>query len=166
VIVDLQANPFVILTLIVAPAVLTNASAILIMSTSNRFARTIDRARELATRIDNMSDRACAEFKRLEDELVYSRTRALLLLEAMRCFYLALGAFALVALVSLLGAGFASSRLPWAGNLLLIFSVIVGATAVGGLVYGASLLLHETHIVVGVIKKRIDDIKGPVGGNK
>ena len=30
-----------------APAVLTNAAAVLIMSTSNRFARSIDRARQL-----------------------------------------------------------------------------------------------------------------------
>jgi hypothetical protein len=42
-----SANPFVILTLIVAPAILTNAAALMIMSTSNRFARAVDRGRDL-----------------------------------------------------------------------------------------------------------------------
>lgn len=165
-IVNLQANPFVVLTLIAAPAVLTNATAVLIMSTSNRFARAIDRARELATRIDKIPGRKGAEFTRLVDELVYSRTRALLLLKAMRCFYLSLAAFALVALVSLLGAGFASAAIPWVSTILVIFSVLAGMTAVGGLVYGSSLILRETRIVVAVMKRRIDDIKGFTGADE
>lgn len=37
-------SPFQILTLIVAPAVLTNSSAVLSLSTSNRFARAVDRS--------------------------------------------------------------------------------------------------------------------------
>ena len=156
--VDLQTNPFVVLTLIVAPAVLTNAAAVLIMSTSNRFARAIDRARVLATRMDGLTDHRTAEFVRVRDELSYSRTRALLLLKAMRCFYLAMGAFALVALVSLLGAALASSGVPKASGVLVVFAVSAGATAVGGLVYGSSLLLRETRIVVSVMKRRIDEL--------
>jgi hypothetical protein len=41
---DPPANPFAALSLIVAPAILTNASAVLAMSTSNRLARAVDRA--------------------------------------------------------------------------------------------------------------------------
>jgi hypothetical protein len=40
-------NPFAVLSLIVAPAILTNASCVLVMSTSNRLARVVDRARNL-----------------------------------------------------------------------------------------------------------------------
>jgi hypothetical protein len=43
-----QTNPFAVLSLIVAPAVLTNACSVLVLSTSNRLARATDRVRELA----------------------------------------------------------------------------------------------------------------------
>lgn len=59
-----DANPFAALSLIVAPAILTNACSVLIMSTSNRFARTVDRARER--------------------ELTTTEERSLLLLRALR----------------------------------------------------------------------------------
>ena len=41
-----SSNPFAILTLIAAPAVLTNAASLLALGTSNRFARNIDRSRQ------------------------------------------------------------------------------------------------------------------------
>jgi Protein of unknown function (DUF2721) len=50
---DPPANPFAALSLIVAPAILTNASAVLAMSTSNRLARAVDRARELLRHVES-----------------------------------------------------------------------------------------------------------------
>ena len=44
----LASNPLSILTFIVAPAMLTNASSILVLGTGNRFARAVDRVRTLA----------------------------------------------------------------------------------------------------------------------
>lgn len=44
----LGTNPLGILTFIVAPAILTNASSVMALGTANRFARAIDRARELS----------------------------------------------------------------------------------------------------------------------
>ena len=41
-------NPLATLSFIVAPAVLTNAASVMVMSTSNRLARAVDRARELS----------------------------------------------------------------------------------------------------------------------
>ena len=41
-------DAFQVLTFIAAPALLTNASSVLVLSTSNRFARAIDRVRYLA----------------------------------------------------------------------------------------------------------------------
>ena len=49
---ELQSNPFFILTFIVAPAILTNASALMVLSTSNRFARAVDRARDLSRQVE------------------------------------------------------------------------------------------------------------------
>ncbi len=49
----LADNPFAALTIVVAPAVLTNASSVLCLGTGNRIARVVDRTRvlnaELAT---------------------------------------------------------------------------------------------------------------------
>ena len=49
---DPQVNPFAVLSFIVAPAVLTNASSVLALSTSNRLARAVDRARELSKQLE------------------------------------------------------------------------------------------------------------------
>ena len=53
---DLSQNPFALLSLIAAPAVLTNAASVLVMSTSNRLARVDDQARELAKRLEATHD--------------------------------------------------------------------------------------------------------------
>ena len=103
----LTDNPFTSLSLIAAPAVLTNASSVLALGTSNRFARAIDRARALSTLLekeevdaDPMTIMRMHQLNRLE-------RRALLLLHALRAFYLALGSFAASALISLIGASVA-----------------------------------------------------------
>ena len=49
-------NPFVILSYVGGPALLTNATGLFVLSTSNRFARAIDRARALAGRSDGSSE--------------------------------------------------------------------------------------------------------------
>jgi hypothetical protein len=47
---DLGQNPFALLSLIAAPAVLTNAASVLALSTSNRFLRASERMRALSVR--------------------------------------------------------------------------------------------------------------------
>ena len=42
-------NPFAVLTAIVAPAILTNASSVLALGTSNRLGRVVDRTRVVAS---------------------------------------------------------------------------------------------------------------------
>ena len=49
------SNPFIVLTYVSGPAVLTNASVLLLLSTSNRFARSIDRSRNLAENIAGLT---------------------------------------------------------------------------------------------------------------
>ena len=48
-----ELNPFGLLTFIVAPAILTNASSVMALGTSNRFARTVDRVRKLSALLEN-----------------------------------------------------------------------------------------------------------------
>src|SRR5713101_3155713 len=101
---DPPVNPFAVLSLIVAPAVLTNASSVLVMSTSNRLARAVDRARELSKQLEEAGDLTSSEAVRRLRELAATEQRSLMLLVALRSFYVALGSFASATLVSLLGA--------------------------------------------------------------
>lgn len=154
-----NANPFAVLTLMVAPAILTNASSVLIMSTSNRLARAVDRARELSKQLEIVADYTSPEAERRLRELTAAETRTLLLLRGLRSFYLALGGFALAALISLLGAALVPMNLVVPVQVTEIVGVVAGLFAVGALVYGSTLLLRETQIAVQVLSQRAATVR-------
>src|SRR4051812_9622783 len=102
-------NPFALLTFIVAPALLTNASTVLALSTSNRFLRTGERLRALADELETITvpeERAwrLVHVNRIEEQ-------ARLLLSALRSVYVALASFMSATMISILGAGLASRQL-------------------------------------------------------
>src|SRR6185436_9102843 len=101
---DTQVNPFAVLSLIAAPAILTNCCSLLAMSTSNRLARAADRARDLTRQLEKSGQLASRETDRQLRELSVAEQRTLLLVSALRSIYLALGTFAFATLVSLIGA--------------------------------------------------------------
>src|SRR5437588_9007866 len=94
-------NPFGMLTFIVAPAILTNASSVMALGTANRFARAIDRARDLAAQVDGKEQDRDPEMALRIRQLRYAERRALVLVRALTAFYLSLGSFAAASLVSL-----------------------------------------------------------------
>lgn len=153
-----QTNPFIMLTFIAAPALLTNASALLAMSTSNRFARAIDRARDIARQIEGGVELFPFKLDRLVNEFTIAETRGLLLLKALRCFYLSLSCFALVALVALLGSAITVLSTRLAETIFLGFMLLLGIIGVLGIVYGVILLLRETRMVILLMHKRIQEI--------
>src|SRR5919198_2988594 len=134
---DTAANPFAALSFIVAPAVLTNASSVLVLSTSNRLARAVDGARGLARQLEDTDDLATPVAARRLRELTAVEERSMLLLRALRSFYLALSAFASAALLSLLGAVLVPAA-PTAvvRTVLESVAILAGIVAVGGLAYG------------------------------
>ncbi len=148
-------NPFAVLSLIVAPAILTNASSVLAMSTSNRLARAADRVRELSRQLEDPHETSAALASDRLYELGAVERRALLLLGSLRSFYLALGGFASATLVSLAGAVLVT--LDWAAPLVRALEFIAigaGVVAVGALVTGSGRLLQETRIAVEVMAER------------
>lgn len=146
-------NPFAALSLIVAPAILTNASSVLAMSTSNRLARAVDRARELSRQVEAPGDR---DETRLLHELATNEERALLLLRVLRSFYTALGGFALATLVSLIGAVLAAVQSGPTVRALELLGVVAGAVAVAAMIHGSTLLIRETRIAVAIVSERAD----------
>lgn len=149
-----DVNPFAALSLIVAPAIMTNACTVLAMSTSNRLARTADRARELSREIEGpevVPDDVAARRSR---DLGTAEARSLLLLRALRSVYTALSGFATAALASLLGATFIAAG-PGAITMSLeSVAILAGAIAVASLIYASVLLVSETRLAVANLQAR------------
>jgi len=159
-----SASPFAVLSLIVAPAILTNACSVLSMSTSNRLARAVDRARELAKQLEEPSGSVGgSETTRRLAELAATEQRAVMLLGALRSFYVALGAFAAATFISVVGAVLV--RISGPVVLALEFgAAATGGIAVGALVYGSMLLVRETRIAVHVLRERAAAVRARVRG--
>ena len=97
---EMPANPFAILTFISAPAVLTNASCVLLFGTGNRYGRAVDRVHELADAIQGGSLEAGEKTFRIR-QLGSAERRTLLIVRALTCFYTAVASFVASTLVSL-----------------------------------------------------------------
>jgi len=137
-----DSNPFQVLTSIVAPAILTNASSVMALGTSNRFARTVDRARALYAETSRASSPHLMEH-RLK-QLGIAESRALLLVRALTAFYLSVGSFAAASLIALFGAVFTIGHQDILQNVTLWLAMAAGTVGVGGLVTGSLLLVWET----------------------
>jgi len=152
-------NPFSVLSLIVAPAILTNACSVMVMSTSNRLARAVDRARELSRELESTEDLAAECAARPLAELAANETRSLMLLRALQSFYGGLSGFAAAAIISLVGAVLAPFQFAWIVQILEVITLLVGFFAVGSLVHGAVMLLRETRLAVQVLRDRASAIR-------
>lgn len=142
----LADNPFAVLTAVVAPAILTNASSVLALGTSNRLARVVDRTRVVAAEL-RKSDISSVEYESWAAQLPRLQVRAQLLVRALRLFYAALGLFASAVLISLAG-GIAPSYSRVLFEAVALLAIVTGASAVIGLAWGCLLMIRETRIAV------------------
>jgi hypothetical protein len=156
---DPQSNPFAVLSLIAAPAILTNCCSLLAMSTSNRLARAVDRARELTKQLEEAGGLANTDADRRLRELTVTEQRTLQLLTALRSIYLALGSFAFATLISLVGAVVAPVATATLVRTLEAIAVSGGVLAVSALIHGSILLVRETRLVVQVLHERAQSVR-------
>jgi hypothetical protein len=143
----IAADPFSILTIVVAPAVLTNASSVLALGTNNRLARVADRTHAVTDQLAKLEPGA-KDHEILAAQLPDLQMRAQLLLRALRCFYLGLGLFASSALISIAGSIVAYSGWRSAFQIAAGVGVVCGASAVIALVCGCVLMIRETQYAV------------------
>ncbi len=145
-----------ILTAMITPAVLISACGTLILSTSTRLGRAVDRVRKLIDRLEELAhtdedkeielyeERRAFIYKQLE--MVARRNR--LLQRAMMTFYLGLGIFiatsVTIGLVAATGRGF---------ELLPAFLGLSGASL---LFYGSVLLILETRLASQTLFAELD----------
>src|SRR5438105_1611282 len=152
----LGSNPFAVLTFIAAPAILTNASSVMALGTSNRFARAVDRARALAAQVEGRPSEDEPQTRRRVRMLGYAERRVLLLVRALTSFYLSVGSFAAASLASLLGAVFAAVQVVSLRDLSLWLALPVGIVGIGSLVCGAGILVWETRMTLAILREEND----------
>ncbi len=157
----LANNPFAVLSFIAAPALLTNTSSLLTLATSNRFARAVDRARALASRLENAppADPESEEGRLLLWQLESAELRVLRVIRALSAFYFAVGAFGLGTLASLVGSALEFVRWVAAGQTAFWLALAAVAGGVGGLITGASLLVLESRLTGNVLRAEADLIR-------
>lgn len=152
----LVMNPFAVLTFIAAPAILTNASSVMALGTSNRFARTIDRARSLTAMLHSEPTMPENLARLRLKQLHYANRRALLLVRALTAFYLSLGAFAGASFTSLLGAVFVITHHDVIRQVAMTVAFACGVVGVGGLLGGSAMLVWETRLTLGILAEETD----------
>jgi Protein of unknown function (DUF2721) len=140
-------SPFAALTIVVAPAILTNASSILCLGTANRLARVLDRTRVVSAQLAQLGPNR-------ENRVMYQRqlqgleVRWNLVLRALRLFYISLGSFAAAALISLFGSIFTVWALHVAFTVIALLGLVSGTVGVAGLVVGCTIMVQETRLAV------------------
>jgi Protein of unknown function (DUF2721) len=142
---DLSQNPFALLSLIAAPAVLTNSASVLVMSTTNRFLRASERMRALSVRVEEkkLTPGLRALVRKQVDR---TERQAVLLLSALRAAYIAIGSFASASLISILGAGLASTSLNVGFHAMAALALAVGVVGASALVVACVRLLAATRL--------------------
>jgi hypothetical protein len=143
---NLAQNPFALLSLIAAPAVLTNSASVLALSTSNRFLRASERLRSLVAKYEEampLEPRAL-----LVKQLRRVEKQATLLLDGLRSAYVAIGSFVSASLISILGAGVAASAFHELFHYLAALALGVGVIGAAGMVWASVNLLRATRLAM------------------
>jgi hypothetical protein len=133
-----------VLGAMITPAVLISASGTLVLSTSNRLTRVVDRVRALASEAEQMrKEGTSAEARRqlIASQLPVLSKRALLLRSALGALYAAIGF--LVATSIAVGI---TAALQWAYGWVPVITGLAGASA---LLWGSLLLVREARLAVG-----------------
>lgn len=164
----LTNNPFAVLTFIAAPALLTNASCVLALSTINRLIRTRDSMHELLKESETGGQPQRADFIAHVNRV---ERQALVLLQALRFIYVGLGAFVSATLVTLLGAVAGQLGSELALRMVVGAGLVLGFVGVAGLVGGCVNLFQATQISLlnirgeaEAIRARQEQLKNPPGG--
>jgi len=152
----LLTNPFAVLTFVAAPAILTNASSVMALGTSNRFARAIDRARLLSSQLEKLQEANDPLAKRRSRQLHYAERRARLLVRALTAFYVSLGGFAGASFTSLLGAVFVITHHDSFRMIAMFAGFLCGVIGVTGLLSGSAILVWETRLTLAILTEETE----------
>lgn len=141
-----------LLSAMITPAVLISACGMLILSTSGRLGRIVDRVRQLSALIEQLSAGQIADFPEerwgeAERQLSSHAQRGQLIQASLTSFYLALGIF--VATTISIGLTSLLPEAAWVPSSLGILGTLV-------LFYGCVLLIGETRLALRSVKSEME----------
>ena len=153
---DALSSTLAVLTAMITPAVLISACGTMILSTSTRLGRVVDRVRSLSDRLEELAHAETKmEFYEERRGVIFEQldkltSRARLLQRCMVTFYMALGIFVstsvAIGIVAVSGA-----RYAW-------LPVVTGLIGACFLFYGSVLLIFEARLAMSTIHMEMDFI--------
>jgi hypothetical protein len=152
-----------VLTAMITPAVLISASGTLILSTSTRLGRVVDRVRSLSNRLrqlaasDDQPEFFEEERAMLYDQLDKLTSRSRLLQRALTTFYLAVGVFVATS-VAIGGVAFFYARGLSTGARGAWIPVVMGLIGAVFLFYGSMLAVFEARLALSTTHSEMDFI--------
>lgn len=148
-----MSSAIAVLTAMITPAVLISACGSMILSTSHRLGRVVDRVRSLSDKLEELADKSNEETLDRQ-AIIFSQldkltSRARILQRAMVTFYLALGMFVATS-VAIGVVAIAGRYQSW--------PVILGLIGACFLFYGSMLLIFEARLALSTIHAEMDFI--------
>jgi hypothetical protein len=151
---DNFAQALTILSAMITPAVLVLASGSLIMTTSQRLGRVIERTRKVGDRFKELA-KSELDAEKLRDEravlftqLRMATRRAKLLQRAMVCLYSAVCVFVTTS-VAIGLVDLTDFSLPW-------IPLVLGFAGAGALLYASILLIMESRVALQAVDYEMD----------
>lgn len=146
-----------VLTAMITPAVLISACGSMILSTSARLGRVVDRVRALSDRLEEMTEQAVEGTDLAERQAVIFQqldkltSRARILQRCMVTFYVSLGMF--------VATSVAIGVVPFTGSPRYnVVPVAIGLAGATFLFYGSVLLILEARLALSTIHLEMDFI--------
>lgn len=146
------ANVFEVLSAMITPSVLISAAGLLVLSTSNRLSRVVDRVRVLAEHAKD-TDKS-VHF--ITEQLSRLSKRALLLRSALTSLYIAITLFVTTSIL----LGFLSV-LQWEYGWIPIVTALIGSAS---LLYGSVLLISEARHAIASTLQELQEIQETLAG--
>ena len=154
---DPLSSAVAVLTAMITPAVLISACGSMILSTSHRLGRVVDRVRALSDKLEELTEKPADEARDRQaiifEQLDKLTSRARILQRSMVTFYLALGMFVATSVAIGVVAIAGNPRY----NLVPVVAGILGACF---LFYGSMLLIFEARLALSTIHAEMDYIWG------
>ena len=150
-----MSSAVAVLTAMITPAVLISACGSMILSTSARLGRVVDRVRALSDKLEEITEKGGnSEAARERQAVIFEQldkltSRARILQRSMVTFYLGLGMF--VATSVAIGIVAITSKYT-------LLPVILGLTGACFLFYGSMLLIFEARLALSTIHMEMDFI--------
>lgn len=141
------------LSAMITPVVLILAAGQLILTTSQRLARSVDRARKLSEQFEELVSKNGQEDTTLKRRLLYkllirATSRSRILQQVLSLLYIALSVFVATSL--------SIGLLEVFGLLVIWVPVVLSLVGAGFLFYATILLISETRIALGAVDTEMD----------